>query len=134
MDSPTLHHGNTGSRGWRDTDKRQSVSRKVLLGAVVVGALAFLAMLGATVIWMTVPKRIVYRESSPVQTTAFSVEVKQHGTSFFVTPSQKETLERINYGTPRVWFGGFVVAVAAILVGAAARLRLASINSDNQSD
>jgi len=81
-------------------------------------------MLAATAIWMTVPERIVYRESSPVQTSASSVEVKQHGTSFFVTPAQKETLDRIINGTPWIWFGGFAVAVAAILVGAAARLRL----------
>jgi hypothetical protein len=94
------------------------------LGSVVVGALAFLAMLAATVIWMTVPERIVYRESSPVQTPAFNVEVKQHGTSFFVTPAQKKTLDRISSATPWVWFGGFAVVVAAILVGAAARLRL----------
>lgn len=92
-----------------------------LLGAVVVGALAFLAMLTATVIWMTVPERIVYRESSPVQTSAFSIEVKQHGTSFFVTPSQKKTLDRITICTPRVGF-------AAILLGAAARLRLPAMN------
>jgi len=98
------------------------------LGAVAVGGLAFLAMLVATVVWMTVPERIVYRESSPVQTPASSVEVKQHGTSFFVTPSQKQTLDRISSGTPWVWFGGFAVAVAAILVGAAARLRLPATN------
>jgi hypothetical protein len=128
MDSPTLHHGNMGSGGWRVTHKRQTVSSRVLLGAVVVGALAFLAMLAATAIWMTVPERIVYRESSPVQTPASSVEVKQHGTSFFVTPSQKETLDRISTGMPWVWFGGFAVAVAAILVGAAARLRLPVTN------
>ena len=85
-------------------------------------------MLAATVIWMTVPERIIYRESSPVQTGAFSIEVKQHGTSFFVTPSQKKTLDRISSSTPRVWFGGFAVAVAAILVGAAARLRLPVTN------
>ena len=108
--------------------KRQSVSRRVLLGAVVVGALAFLAMLAVTVIWMTVPEKIVYRDSSPVQTAAFSVEVTQHGTSFFVTPSQKETLDHISKSTPWVWFGGFAVAVAAILVGAAARLRLPVTN------
>ena len=100
------------------------MSRGVLLGAVVVGAIAFLAMLAVTVIWMTVPERIVYRESSPVQTPASSVEVKQHGTSYFVTSAQKETLDRITTYTPWVWFGGFAVAVAAILVGAAARLRL----------
>ena len=100
------------------------MSRGVLLGTVAVGALAFLAMLAATVIWMTAPERIVYRESSPVPMSAFSVEVKQQGTSFFVTPSQRETLDRISNGTPWVWFGGFAVAVTAILVGAAARLRL----------
>lgn len=57
----------------------------------------------------------------PVQTPPFSVEVKQHGTSFFVTPRQKKTLDRIAGGTPAVWFG---VAVAASMVGAVARLRL----------
>jgi hypothetical protein len=104
------------------------VSRSILLGAVAVGALAFLAMLAVTAIWMTVPERIVYRESSPVETPAFSVEVKQHGTSFFVTPSQKKTLDRITTCTPRAWFGSFAVALAAILVGAAARLRLPAPN------
>ena len=100
------------------------MSRSILLGAVAVGALAFLAMLAVTVIWMTVPERIVYRESSPVPTPEYSVEVKQHGTSFFITPSQKKTLDRISSWTPLVWFSGFAVAVAAILMGAAARLRL----------
>lgn len=85
-------------------------------------------MLAVTVIWMTVPERLVYRESSPVRTHAFGVEVKQHGASFFVTPSQKKTLDRITRGTPWVWFGSFAVAVAAILAGAAARLRLPAGN------
>jgi hypothetical protein len=100
------------------------MSRSILLMSVAAGALAFLAMLTVTVIWMTVSERIVYQESSPVQTPAFSVEVKQHGTSFFVTPAQKKTLDRIANGTPMVWFGSLVIVVAAILVGAAARLRL----------
>jgi hypothetical protein len=104
------------------------VIRGILLGAVAAGGVAFLAMLAATVIWFTVPERIVYRESSPVQTAAFSIEVKQHGTSFFVTPSQKDTLDRLSNGTPWVWFGGLAIAVAAILVGAAARLRLPRTN------
>ena len=106
------------------------MSRGILLGVVAVGGLAFLAMLAATVIWMTVPERIIYRESSPVQTPAFSVEVKQHGTLFFVTPSQKKTLDRVRNGTPWVWFGGFAVAVASILVGAAARLRQPAPNGE----
>ena len=100
------------------------MSRRILLAAVVVGALAFLAMLAVTVIWMTVPERIVYQESSPVQTPTFSVEVKQHGKSYFVTPEQKKSLDRLTNGTPIVWFSSLIVAVLAILVGAGARLRL----------
>ena len=74
----------------------------------------FLAMLTATAVWMTVPQRIVYRESSPMPSPVFSVEVTQHGTSFFVTPAQKKTSDRISNGTPVVWFGAFGGAVAAI--------------------
>ena len=81
-------------------------------------------MLAVTVIWMTVPERIVYQESSLVQTPSFSLEVKQHGKSYFVTPGQKKTLDRITNGTPIVWFSSLAVAVLAILVGAGARLRL----------
>jgi hypothetical protein len=98
--------------------------KTLCLAAVLVGALAFLAMLAVTVIWMTVPKRIVYRESPPVQTGVFSVEVKQHGKSYFVTPGQKKTLDNITNGTPIVWFSSLAVAVLATLVGAGARLRL----------
>jgi hypothetical protein len=101
------------------------MSRRILLAAVVVGALAFLAMLAVTVIWMTVPERIIYRESSPVQTPVFGVEVKQHGKSYFITPGQKQTLDHITNGTPIVWFSSLAVAVLAILVGAGARLRMA---------
>lgn len=100
------------------------MSHKVLITAVVIGGAAFLAMLAVTIIWMTVPERIVYRESSPVPTATASIEVRQHGTSFFVTPEQNKTLDRIATGTPVVWFGSLAIAVAAILVGAAARLRL----------
>jgi len=100
------------------------MSRFTLLAAVVVGALAFLAMIAATVIWMTIPERIIYQESSAVQTPPFDVEVKQHGRSYFVTAGQKKTLDRITDGTPTVWFSSLAVAVLAILVGAAARLRL----------
>jgi hypothetical protein len=100
------------------------MSWRIFLAAVVAGALAFLAMLAVTVIWMTVPVRIVYQESSPVQTPAFSVEVKQHGKSYFVTPAQKKTLDRITSGVPIVWFSSLAVAVLAYLVGAGVRLRL----------
>src|SRR5438552_19166474 len=104
------------------------MSRSIFLTAVAVGAAAFLTMLAITLIWMTVPTRIVYRQSSPVQMPAFSVEIKQHGTSFFVTPAQKSTLDRIASGTPVAWFSSFAIAVIAILVGAAARLRLPPAN------
>jgi hypothetical protein len=104
------------------------MTRGILWAAVAAGMIAFLAMLTATVVWMTVPERIIYRESSPMPTPAFSVEVRQHGASFFVTRAQKKTLDRITEGTPVVWFGSLGVAVAAILVGAAARLRLPFAN------
>src|SRR5260370_4300048 len=100
------------------------MSRRILQAAVVVGALAFLTMLAVTVIWMTVPERIIYRESSPVQTPIFGVEVKQHGKSYFIMPGQKKTLDRITNGTPIVWFSSLAVAVLAILMGAGARLRM----------
>ena len=98
--------------------------RRILLAAVAAGGLAFLAMLAVTVIWMTVPERIVYQESSAVQTPAFSVEVKQHGKSYFVTPGQKKSLDRLTNGTPIIWFSSLIIALLAILVGAGARLRL----------
>jgi len=100
------------------------MSRRILLAALAAGSLAFLAMLAATIVWMTIPERIVYQQSSPVPTAAFSIEVKQHGASFFVTPAQKETLDRIATATPIVWFSSLAIAFVAILVGAAARLPL----------
>jgi hypothetical protein len=104
--------------------KLEVMTRGILWAAVAAGTIAFLAMLTATAVWMTIPERIIYRESSPTPTPAFSAEVKQHATSFYVTPAQKKTLDRITNGTPVVWFGALGVAVAAILAGAAARLRL----------
>jgi Mn2+/Fe2+ NRAMP family transporter len=100
------------------------MARRILIAAIVAGGLAFLAMATVTAIWMAVPVRIVYQESSPVQTPAFSVEVRQHGKSYFVTPAQKKTLDRITTRTPIVWFGSLCVVVLAILAGAGARLRL----------
>jgi len=43
---------------------------------------------------------------------------------FFVTPAQKQTLDRIATFTPIVWFSSLAIAFPAILLGAAARLRL----------
>lgn len=107
-----------------------TISRGIFAGAVVVGSLGMLAMMISTAVWMTVPTRIVYRESSLVETEKRSVEVRQHGTSYFVTPAQKQTLDRIYEWTPIVWFGGLGVAVLSILAGAAAKLRLMSVPPD----
>jgi hypothetical protein len=85
-------------------------------------------MLSVTVIWMTMPERVIYRESSPVKTPVFGVEVKQHGKSYFITPGQKKTLDRIIKGTPIIWFSSLTVVVLAILVGAGARLRMPGQN------
>ena len=102
--------------------KLEVLTRCILWAVVAADAITFLAMITATAVWMTAPERIIYRESLPMP--VFSEEVRQHGTSFFVTPAQKKTLDRITSGTPVVWFGALGVAVAAILVGAAARLRM----------
>ncbi len=52
-------------------------------------------MLAVTIIWMYVPTRIVYQESSPNWTESHSIEVKEHGHSYFITPEQKLTLDHI---------------------------------------
>src|SRR5712664_2041794 len=100
------------------------MSRRIFVAAVVAGTLAFLAMIATTAIWMTVPVRIIYRESSGVRTDAASVEVVEHGSSFFLTPAQKKTVDMVRNGTPWVWFGSLGIAVVAILTGAAALLRI----------
>ncbi len=51
-------------------------------------ALSFIIMLAATALWMYVPSRIVYQESSPVRTKGYSIEVREHGHSHFLTPRQ----------------------------------------------
>ncbi len=99
-------------------------SRAVFVAAVILGGVAFIGMLSATVTWMTVPTEIVYRESSPVATETYRIGVAQHGKTYYVTDEQKRTLDRINWRTPRLWFGSLGLAVIAMLVGAAARLRM----------
>jgi hypothetical protein len=83
-------------------------------------------MVATTLVWMSVPVRIVYRESSQIRTELYSVEEKQHGQSFFLTPAQKKLLERIRWATPVTWFSCAGVIFVAILAGAAARLRMPS--------
>jgi hypothetical protein len=100
------------------------ISRWIFGAAVVVGGLAMLAMVAVTLMWMTAPTRIFYRESSPVRTDAYSVEVKEHGSSYFLTSQQKRELDGVRSATPIVWFGGFGIAFVAIIVGAAALLKM----------
>jgi hypothetical protein len=100
------------------------LSRCIFWGAVAAGGLAFLAMLTVTVAWMTVPERIVYRESSPVKSEVSSVEVREHGQSYYLTVEQKQALDRVRSSTPIVWFVGFAVAFLSIVAGAAALLKM----------
>jgi hypothetical protein len=102
------------------------VSRRIYYTAVAVFFVAFLAMGSITVAWMFVPTHIIYRQSSLQPTPPYSVEVRQHGHSYFLTPTQKALVDTIYYLTPRVWFGSLGVIIVAILVGAAARLRMPS--------
>jgi hypothetical protein len=102
------------------------VSRSIYHTAVAVFFAAFLAMGSVTFAWMFVPTHIIYRQSSLQPTPLYSVEVRQHGHSYFLTPTQKALVDAVYYLTPRVWFGSLGVIIVSILVGAAARLRMPS--------
>jgi hypothetical protein len=86
--------------------------------------MAIAAMTVTVFTWMTVPERIVYRESSPARSDTNPVEVKEHGQSYYLTTSQKQELDDVRNRTPFVMIGGFLTAFVAIVVGAAARLRM----------
>ena len=62
-----------------------------------IAGLCSIAMLAVTGIWMNVPNRIVYQESSPERTERYPIEVMEQGKAYFVTPEQKQTLDRIHY-------------------------------------
>ncbi len=100
------------------------MARYVFLSAVVIRLVALLAMGAVTYLWFTVADRIVYRESAPAPSAQHSVEVRQHGRSYYVTPAQKATLDRLDFAMPVVWLGGVAVSVISVLVAAAARLRM----------
>jgi len=89
-----------------------------------IAALCFLAMLAVTLVWMHVPTRIVYHQSSPVRTETYSVEVREHGQSFFVTPGQKQALDLIRFYTPVIWFSCFGYLFLYTALGGFERLRL----------
>jgi hypothetical protein len=102
------------------------MARYALLACIVLGAMAMAAMTATVFTWMTVPERIVYRESSRARSDANPVEVTEHGQSYFLTTAQKQELDSVRNRTPLVMLGGFVTAFLAIVVGAAARLRIKS--------
>src|SRR5262245_29618961 len=104
--------------------RSRMASRYVLVAAIVAGMAAVLTMLVVAARWMSVPAPIVYRESSGVRTDLYSIEVREHGQSFFLTLQQKKELDAVRNNTPVFWFGGLGVAVLSILIGAAALLRM----------
>jgi hypothetical protein len=89
-----------------------------------VAALCLAAMLAVTLVWMYVPTRIVYQESSPLPTGTYSIEVREHGQAFFITPGQKQILDLIRFYTPVIWFSGFGYLFFFTALGGFERLRL----------
>ncbi|HEY2845856.1 MAG TPA: hypothetical protein VGJ09_19505 [Bryobacteraceae bacterium] len=102
------------------------MARTILLACTILGAVAMATMIATVFIWMTVPDSIVYRQSSPARSEVYSVEVQEHGHSYFLTPAQKASLDGIRNRTPIVMFAAFATAFLAIVVGAAARLKIKS--------
>jgi len=90
----------------------------------ILAAICLLAMLAVTIIWMSVPTRIIYQESSLVRTQEYPFEVMEHGHSYFLTPKQKHTVNLIRFYTPIIWFSGFGYLLLFTAFGGFARLRL----------
>ena len=86
--------------------------------------LCFIAMLAVTAIWMYVPVRIVYQESSPVRTESYAIAVRQHGRAYYVTPQQQYLLDLIHAYTAIIWFSCFGYLFLFTALGGFARLRL----------
>lgn len=89
-----------------------------------LAVLCFITMLAVTVIWMYVPLRIVYQDSSLERTEAYPIEVRQHGHAYFVTPKQKYLLDLIHSYTSVIWFACFGYLFLFTAFGGFARLRL----------
>ncbi|MCL4501568.1 MAG: hypothetical protein M1438_06890 [Deltaproteobacteria bacterium] len=89
-----------------------------------LAAFCLLAMLTVTAIWMYVPIRIVYQESSPIKTATYSVEVIEHSHAYFLTAGQKRVIDLIRSYTPIVWFSCFGYLVLFTAFGGFQRLRL----------
>ena len=90
----------------------------------IIAGLCLVAMLAVTLIWMYLPTRMVYQESSLVKTGRYSVEVREHGHSYFLTPGQKQILDLIRFYTPVIWFTCFGYLFLFTAFGGFARLRL----------
>ena len=89
-----------------------------------IAALCLVAKLAVTFVWMYLPTRIVYQESSLVKTELYSLEVREHGHSYFLTPGQKQILDLIRFYTPVIWFTCFGYLFLFTAFGGFARLRL----------
>ena len=98
--------------------------RMSLAICTAIAGLCLVAMVAVTFVWMFVPTRIVYRESSPVKTERYSIEVREHGHSYFLTPKQKQALDLIRFYTPVIWFSGFGYLFLFTALGGFERLRL----------
>ena len=89
-----------------------------------IAVLCFISMLVVTLAWMYVPTRMVYQESSLVRTERHSIEVKEHGHSYFLTPEQKQLIDLIRSYTPIIWFSCFGYLFLFTALGGFERLRL----------
>ena len=89
-----------------------------------IAILCFIAMLAVTFAWMYLPTHIVYQESSLVRTEHHSVEVREHGHSYFLTPEQKRVVDLVRFYTPIIWFSGFGYLFFFFMFGGFERLRL----------
>jgi hypothetical protein len=89
-----------------------------------IAALCLVAMLAVTLVWMYLPTRMIYQESSLVKTERYSVEVREHGHAYFLTQGQKQILDLIRCYTPEIWFACFGYLFLFTALGGFARLRL----------
>ena len=90
----------------------------------IIAALCLAAMLAVTLVWMYLPTRIIYHESSPVRTESYSIEVREHGHSYFLTPEQRHLIDLVRFYTPVIWFACFGYLFLFTAWGGFERLRL----------
>ncbi len=110
---------------------RTGMKHTYLTVFTTVAVLCFIAMLAVTAIWMYVPTRIIYQESSRVRTEIYAIEVMEHGHAYFVTPKQKYIIDLIRAYTSVIWFSCFGYLFLFTACGGFARLRLLQRQQDN---